>query len=94
MRYADKVVLITGAGRGIGRATALRLAGEGASLAILDRDAAAAEEAAGAVREAGRAALALAADITDQAALAGVQQRFGRIDVLVNSRSSRRRLKR
>jgi NAD(P)-dependent dehydrogenase (short-subunit alcohol dehydrogenase family) len=89
MRYGDKVVLITGAGRGIGRATALRLASEGASLAILDRDGAAAAEAAGAVREAGRAALALSADITDQAALeaalAELQEAFGRIDVLVNN---------
>jgi NAD(P)-dependent dehydrogenase (short-subunit alcohol dehydrogenase family) len=89
VRYADKVVLITGAGRGIGRATALRLAGEGASLAVLDRDGAAAEEAAGAVREAGREALALCADITDQAALEGVlarvEETFGRIDVLVNN---------
>jgi NAD(P)-dependent dehydrogenase (short-subunit alcohol dehydrogenase family) len=89
MRYGDKVVLITGAGRGIGRATALRLASEGASLAILDRDGAAAAEAAGAVREAGREALALSADITDQAALeaalAELQEAFGRIDVLVNN---------
>ena len=89
MRYADKVVLITGAGRGIGRATAVRLASEGASLAILDRDGAAAEEAAGAVRQAGTEALALTADITDQvaleAALTKVQEAFGRVDVLVNN---------
>ena len=88
-RYADKVVLITGAGRGIGRATAVRLAGEGACVAILDRDGAAAEEAAGAVREVGTEALALTADITDQpalqATLAQAQQAFGRIDVLVNN---------
>jgi meso-butanediol dehydrogenase / (S,S)-butanediol dehydrogenase / diacetyl reductase len=89
VRYADKVVLITGAGRGIGRATALRLAGEGARLALLDRDGAAAEEATDAIREVGREALALCADITDQvaleAALAKAQVAFGRIDVLVNN---------
>jgi meso-butanediol dehydrogenase/(S,S)-butanediol dehydrogenase/diacetyl reductase len=89
VRYADKIVLITGAGRGIGRATALRLAGEGATLAILDRDGAAAEEAASALGETGAKALALSADITDQAALeavlAKVGKSFGRVDVLVNN---------
>ncbi len=89
MRYADKVVLITGAGRGIGRATASRLAGEGAALAILDRDQAAADAAAAALREAGAEALAIVADITDRPALEAVIERalghFGRVDVLVNN---------
>ena len=89
MRFADKVVLITGAGRGIGRATAARLAGEGAALAILDRDEAAADAAAAALRAAGADALALAADITEQPAIEAAIERalghFGRIDVLVNN---------
>jgi NAD(P)-dependent dehydrogenase (short-subunit alcohol dehydrogenase family) len=88
-RYADKVVLITGAGRGIGRATAERLASEGAALAILDRDEAAADQAAAALRESSANALALTADITDRAALEGAIEQtlktFGRIDVLVNN---------
>jgi meso-butanediol dehydrogenase / (S,S)-butanediol dehydrogenase / diacetyl reductase len=89
VRYADKVVLITGAGRGIGRATASRLAGEGATLAILDRDEAAADAAAAALSEAGAKALALAADITERPAIEAAIERalghFGRIDVLVNN---------
>jgi NAD(P)-dependent dehydrogenase (short-subunit alcohol dehydrogenase family) len=89
MRYAGKVALITGAGRGIGRATALRLAAEGAALAILDRDGAAAQEAAEEVERSGARAIALAADITDDAAVATAIEAtlgaFQRIDVLVNN---------
>jgi NAD(P)-dependent dehydrogenase (short-subunit alcohol dehydrogenase family) len=89
MRYAGKVALITGAGRGIGRATALRLASEGAALAILDRDGPAAAEAAEEVQRSGARAIALAADITDQSAIAAAIEAtlaaFARIDVLVNN---------
>ena len=95
MRFANRVVLITGGGRGIGRATAERLAGEGAALAILDRDEAVAEAAADALHAAGTEALALHADITDQAALESALARaigaFGRIDVLVNNAARTRR---
>lgn len=89
MRFADKIVLITGAGRGIGRATAERLASEGAALAVLDRDGAAADQAAAALRETGAKALALTADVTDRTALRQAVDRalgaLGRIDVLVNN---------
>jgi NAD(P)-dependent dehydrogenase (short-subunit alcohol dehydrogenase family) len=88
-RYADRVVLITGAGRGIGRATAERLASEGAVLAILDRDETAADQTAAALCETGANALALTADITDRTALESAIERalgaFGRVDVLVNN---------
>jgi NAD(P)-dependent dehydrogenase (short-subunit alcohol dehydrogenase family) len=88
-RYAGKVALITGAGRGIGRATAERLASEGASLAILDRDGDAARVAAAALERTGNRAIALDADITDQAAVAAAVQAtlqaFTRVDVLVNN---------
>jgi len=88
-RYGGKVALITGGGRGIGRATALRLASEGASLAILDRDAAAARAAADEVEQGGGRALALEADITDAGAVAAAVEAtlaaFARIDVLVNN---------
>jgi NAD(P)-dependent dehydrogenase (short-subunit alcohol dehydrogenase family) len=88
-RYAGKVALITGAGRGIGRATAERLASEGASLAILDRDGPAAEEAGRGLQLTGARAIALQADITDSAAVAAALEAtlaaFARIDVLVNN---------
>ncbi|HEY9723980.1 MAG TPA: SDR family NAD(P)-dependent oxidoreductase, partial [Oscillatoriaceae cyanobacterium] len=89
MRVQDKVVLITGAGRGIGRATAELLAREGARVVVCDRDAAAAEEVAQAIGKSGGTAVAEAADVTAREAIeamvARVLERFGRIDVLVNN---------
>jgi 3-oxoacyl-[acyl-carrier protein] reductase len=90
VRLEGKVVLVTGASSGIGRAIALGCAREGADLAITYRaNADGADEAARAIRALGRRAEALAADISredDIARLARwLEERFGRIDVWINN---------
>ena len=86
MRFQDKVVLVTGGGRGIGRAAALRFAKEGAKVAVADSRVAAAEAVVAEVRQLGRSALAIIADVADEAAsrrmLAGTVTEFERLDVL------------
>ena len=85
----DKVVVVTGAGRGIGRATALRFAAEGARVVIAERDEAAGAEAAREVERAGGQALLCRVDVTDResvrACLRAAKERWGRLDVLVNN---------
>ena len=86
MTLQDKVALITGAGRGIGRAIARRYADEGACVVIADLNEGAAQAAADGI---GPAALALHLDVTRQdsidAAIAATVARFGRLDILVNN---------
>lgn len=84
---ADKVALVVGGGRGIGRAAALALAREGAEIAVLARTGAELEETARQVRALGRRALPLAADVTDtgavDAALARLRGELGPPTLLV-----------
>lgn len=89
-RYDGRVVVITGAARGIGFGTATRFAEEGASVAIVDLDESAASEAAGRLPLAdGAKAVGIGADVSDgasaQAAIDRVVSELGGIHVLVNN---------
>src|SRR5665647_670559 len=84
-----KVAVITGGTEGIGRATALKLAQEGAKVAICARGAARLEKAADEIRKTGGEVLAVAADMSKTADIErfinAVTARFGRLDILVNN---------
>lgn len=89
MRFKDKVAVISGAGRGIGRACATRIAAEGGTVVILDRDEAAARDSADGIVARGGVAHALAIDVAidrDVAeAIEQVVRRHGSVGVLVNN---------
>ena len=89
MQLKDKVALITGAGRGIGRAIAIAYAREGAQLALAARSLDELEETAQAAESLGAATCVIGVDVTNRAAVDEMARRslarFGRLDILVNN---------
>ncbi len=95
LELEGSVAIVTGASRGIGKAIALSLAGEGCDLAICARGDGTLQESAEEMRRAGAAVLATALDVTSSGSaedfVQEVLKRFGRIDVLVNNVGGNRR---
>ncbi len=91
----DRVAIVTGAARGIGRATALALARAGAHVVAVDVDQGAVKATADAVSALGRKGLALGADVGDLKSIDGMARQasdtFGRVDILVNNAGVTRR---
>ena len=89
MRLIDNVAIITGAGSGIGEATAFKFAREGAKVAVCDIKLDTAEHVAAEIRDGGGTAMAFCIDVTNKASIAlmveGVMAAWGRIDTLGNN---------
>src|SRR5436305_5874957 len=88
-QLANQIAVVTGAGRGLGRAIALKFAAEGADVVCVSRTAENSEKTAGEVRALGRRAWAHAIDVADSAAVTAASERIieatGRVDILVNN---------
>lgn len=89
MRFENKVVLITGGGSGIGAATAMRFAAEGACVAVVGRRSEKLAEVVGEIEAAGGVAMAVAGDVIVEEDVRNlfreIETRFGGVDVVVNS---------
>ncbi|MDE0824798.1 MAG: SDR family NAD(P)-dependent oxidoreductase, partial [Dehalococcoidia bacterium] len=89
MQLEGKFALVTGAGRGMGRAISLQLAEEGANIAVSDIDASTAEDTAVAVKQMGRESIVLPADMGNVQDIDRMFQQakdaFGQLDVVVNN---------
>jgi 3-oxoacyl-[acyl-carrier protein] reductase len=88
-RLEGKVALVSGSGRGIGRAVALKLASEGARLVVNDLDADVGEAVAAEIRDTGREAVAVNGSVADpefaQRFVGAAAERFGGLDIIVNN---------
>jgi 3-oxoacyl-[acyl-carrier protein] reductase len=88
-QLANQIAVVTGAGRGIGRAIALKFAAEGADLVCVSRTAENSEKVANEVRALGRKAWAFAVDVSDGNAVSAAAEKIladaGRVDILVNN---------
>ena len=88
-RFSGKVAIVTGAGRGMGKATALTLARDGAAVVVNDVNPKLAEAVAKEIEAAGGQVLAYVADVSDeaqvQAMVDATVERFGTVDILVNN---------
>ena len=88
-QLANQVAVVTGAGRGIGRAIALKFASEGADVACVSRTAENSEKVANEIRALGRKAWAIAVDVADSASVAAAAEKIlaeaGKVDILVNN---------
>jgi len=89
MNLVNKVAIVTGAGRGIGKAIAIALAREGANVIVNDIDIQTAEEVAKEIKSSGRKALAIRVDVSDSKEVnrmvQSVLKKFKRVDILVNN---------
>jgi 3-oxoacyl-[acyl-carrier protein] reductase len=88
-QLANQIAVVTGAGRGIGRAIALKFAAEGADIVCVSRSVENSEKVAGEVRSLGRKAWAVAVDVADAAAVNAAAEKIladaGKVDILVNN---------
>ncbi|MBL4868009.1 MAG: SDR family oxidoreductase [Pseudomonadales bacterium] len=97
MRLEDKVALITGAGAGIGRASALAMAREGATVAVVDIDGDKVDSCVTEIQQAGGTALGIIADVSNleeiDSMVSSVVEKYGQLDVMFNNAGVTRRCK-
>ncbi|MDI6824556.1 MAG: 3-oxoacyl-[acyl-carrier-protein] reductase [Bacillota bacterium] len=89
MRFKDKVAVVTGSGRGIGRAIAIKLASEGANVTVTDVNLEGCNAVRAEIERAGGKAIAVRCDVTDRRQVAAMMEEtvkaFGKLDILVNN---------